>query len=113
MAAFNVAFPVLPGKEEAFREWAKEVAGPRKDDFTELNRRGGLTRETFTLQTTPMGSFMLLWVEGDVERAFQDVAIAQDEFTVWQRGKLLEVTGVDMTQPAEGAGPEVLFDWHG
>ena len=111
MGVFNGMFPVLPGKEDAVRAWAKEVAGSRNDGFDALNQRGGITRETWTLQTTPMGSFFLFWGEGNVEKAMQDVATAQDEFTVWHREQILDITGIDMSKPGEGPPPELLLDW--
>ena len=76
-----------------------------------MQHRGDLTRETFTLLTTPMGSFMLVWVEGDVEKAMKDVATGQDEFTTWHRAQLKEITGVDLTQPSDASPPELLLDW--
>jgi hypothetical protein len=39
------------------------------------------------------------------------VATDQEEFTVWHRAQLLDVTGLDLNQPSEGPGPELLLDW--
>lgn len=111
MSVFSGMFPILPGKEGAARAWASEAAGPRKDGFDALQRRAEIARETWTLQTTPGGSFMLVWFEGNVEKAFEDVATGQDEFTVWHRARLLEVTGIDLSLPEEGPPPETLLDW--
>jgi hypothetical protein len=111
MAVFNTMFPILAGKDDAARAWIKELAGPRKDDFDELQRRSEITHETFTLQTTPMGSFMLVWFDGNVEKAFAEVATGQDEFTAWHRAQLADVTGLDLRQPDEGPPPELLLDW--
>jgi hypothetical protein len=111
MGAFNVVFPILPGKEEAARAWIREIQGPRKDGFDAMQRRSEIARETLTLQTTPMGSFMLVWFDGDVEKAFGEVAAGQDEFTVWHRAQLRDVTGLDLSQPDEGPPPELLLDW--
>jgi len=47
---------------------------------------------------------MLVWFEGNVEHAFDDLATANDDFTHWFRAQIQEVTSLDMTQPAEG-GP--------
>jgi len=113
MGVFSGMFPILPGKEDAFRAWAEEVKGPRKDGFDALQKRGEITRETWALQPAPTGSFMLVWFEGNVEKAFEDVATGQDEFTVWHRAQLLDVTGIDLTKPEEGPPPELLLDWRG
>jgi hypothetical protein len=111
MGVVNIMFPILPGKEEAARAWVAEIAGPRKEGWDAMQHRGDLTRETFTLLTTPMGSFMLVWVEGDIEKAMKDVATGQDEFTTWHRAQLKEITGVDLTQPSDASPPELLLDW--
>ena len=53
-----------------------------------------------------MGSFMLVWFEGNVAKAFAEVAAGQDEFTVWHRAQLADVTGLDLNErgrPASGA----------
>ena len=110
MAVFNGAFPILPGKTDAARAFANDVAGGRKADFNDMQKRAGTTRETWSLQETPAGAFMLVWFEGNVEKAFADLATATDAFTVWFRGQIKGVTGIDMSEPAEG-GPDLLFDW--
>jgi hypothetical protein len=111
MAVFSGMFPVVPGREDAARAWLQEVAGPRADGFDALQQRSGITRETVTIQATPMGAFMLVWFEGDdVERAFAEVATGEDEFTTWHRARLEEVTGIDLSQPGEGPPPETIVD---
>lgn len=110
MAVFNGAFPILPGKADAARAFASAVSGSRNSEFNAMQKRSGTTRETWTVQETPAGSFMLVWFEGDIEKAFSDLATATDEFTVWFREQIKGMTGLDMSEPAEG-GPELLLDW--
>jgi hypothetical protein len=111
MGVFSAMFPVLPGKEETARAWTAEAAGPRQAEFDAFQRRAELTRETLTLQRTPAGAVLLIWFEGNVERAFEVIATGQDAFTEWYRGQLHDVTGVDVRQPAVGPPPETLLDW--
>src|SRR3954469_17409668 len=106
MGVFNGVFPILAGKEDAGRAFAAETIGPRRKDFEALQARSNVTRETWALQETPMGSFMVAWFEGDVESAFGDLAADQGEFATWFRGQVLEITGVDMSQPPEGPLPD-------
>ncbi len=110
MAVFNGAFPILPGKTDAARSFASDVAGARKAEYKDMQKRIRTTRETWSLQETPAGAFMLVWFEGDIEKAFEDLATSVDPFTVWFREQIKNVTGVDMSEPAEG-GPELLIDW--
>jgi len=111
MAVFNGAFPILPGKEQGARDFAATCIGERRTGFEAQLARGGLTRETWALQETPMGSFMLVWFQGpDIEKAFTELATSDDEFTIWFRGQVKDVTGVDLGAPPEGPPPDVLVD---
>ena len=111
MAVFNGMFPVLPGKEDQARAFAKAVTATRSAEFEKIQADAGTTRETWTLLTTPQGSFVLVWFEGDIESAFGNMATNDDEAYNWFRQQVLEITGVDMTAPDDGPPPEVLVDW--
>jgi len=111
MAVFNGMFPILKGKEAAARAFASETVGARKADFEALQARSNTTRETWAMQETPMGSFMLVWFEGDVEKAFSDLASDNSDFATWLRTQVKEITGVDLGAPPEGPMPDVLVNW--
>lgn len=111
MTVFNSMLPVLPGKEDVARAWIKELSRGRRAGFNELQRRSNITRETFTLQTTPTGWVILVWFDGDVERASAEVATAEYEFAVWHRARIEEVTGINLSEPGAGPPPELLLDW--
>jgi hypothetical protein len=110
MGVFNGMFPIQAGKEEDARAFAAETFGPRRAGFEAQLARGDITRETWTLQETPMGSFMLVWFEGDVEKTFTNLATDESEFTTWFRGRVLDVTGVDLGAPSNDPPPAVLID---
>jgi len=112
MGVFNGMFPILAGKEEDARAFAAETMGARRAEFGAHHSRAGTTRETWALQETPMGSFMLVWFEGDVEKAFADLATNDSDFITWFRGRVLDLTGVDLGAPSDGPPPAVLVDWH-
>ena len=112
MGVFNGMFPIQAGKEEDARAFAAETFGARRADFDAQLQRGDITRETWALQETPMGSFMLVWFEGDVEKTFTNLATDDSEFTTWFRAQVLDVTGVDLGAPPEGPPPAVLVDHH-
>jgi len=111
MAVFNGAFPVLPGKVDEMRRFASKLSGERQASFDAHHRRAGNVRETLSLQETPMGALLLVWFEGDIEKAFTDLATAKDEFGVWFRDRVQEITGIDLSAPASGL-PELLVDWN-
>ena len=112
MGVFNGMFPIKAGKEEDARAFAAEALGARRAGFEAHHGAAGNTRETWALQETPMGSFMLVWFEGDVEKAFADLATDDSEFVTWFRGRVLDLTGVDLGAPPDGPPPALLVDWH-
>ena len=111
VGVFNGLFPVLEGKEDAARSFANEAGGQRRDQLGAHLVRSNVTRETWSLLATPMGSFINVWFEGDVEAAFTDLATNNDEFGVWMRESILDVTGVDVSQPNDSTPPEAILDW--
>jgi len=112
MAVFNGMFPILPGKEQGGRDFAAACMGERRTGFEAQVTRTGLTRETWALQETPSGSFMLVWFEApDIEKTFAELATSDDDFTIWFRGQVKDVTGVDLGAPPESPLPNVLVDW--
>lgn len=114
MSVFNGLFPILAGKEDAARAFAAETIGARRAEYETAQARSNVTRETWALQETPMGSFMLVWFEtdGDVEKVFLDVAGDSSEFSKWFRAQAKDITGVDLGVPPEGPLPAVLINWH-
>jgi hypothetical protein len=58
-----------------------------------------------------MGSFILVWFEGDVEKAFGDLANDNSDFATWLRAQVKEITGVDLSAPLEVPLPDVLVNW--
>jgi hypothetical protein len=111
MDVFNGVFPIQAGKEEDARAFATETFGARRADFEAHLAQVGVNRETWSLQETPMGSLMLVWFEGDVEKAFADLATNDSEYMTWFRGRVLDVTGVDLATPPDGPPPAVLIDY--
>jgi hypothetical protein len=111
MAVFNGAFPIVPGKEDAARAFAAACLAEQKAGFEAAQAHAAVHRETWTMQSTPAGTFMLVWFDGDVDAAFEHLATSQDEHSVWMRAQILECTGVDMAAEDDSAPPEVVLDW--
>jgi hypothetical protein len=111
MAVFNGVFPIQTGKEADARAFAAETIGARRPDYEAHLARVGITRETWALQETPMGSLMVVWFEGDVEKAFTDLATDNSEYMKWFRAQVLDLTGVDLATPSNDAPPAVLIDY--
>ena len=109
MKTFCGAFPLLPGKTETGREFAKACMGPRGTEFAEALKRHGVTKESWFLQKTPQGDMIIVHFEAeDVEKAFEIIATSKDPFMVWFKQQVKSVTGVDLEQPSDEPPPEEI-----
>ena len=106
MSLIAVAFPILPGKTEAWREWMAEVNGSRREEFDESRESAGVHERTF-LQSTPMGDVVIVTLEGDDPgRAFGKMLGADNEFARWFAGGPRTIHGVDLTEAGAGSLPD-------
>jgi hypothetical protein len=109
--SFAFVFPVLPGKSEQLRAFAKQVMGARASEMDSSRRPLGVTREAVWLQQTPMGDMGLVLLEGEnVADANRRFAASTDPFDVWFKESVLDITGVDFGQPIP-AMSETLIDY--
>jgi hypothetical protein len=113
MPVVNIVIPVLPGKEDVARSFARDVAGPRAAEFAEFQSAGGkTTRETWHLAGTPNGALLSVWIEAEnPEAGFEHLATSTG-FGEWFRAQILDFTGIDMSQPDGGPQTEQLLDWN-
>ena len=111
MPVFLGAFPVLPGKADEVRKFAQETLG-RGEEFSASQKKSGVSREEWSLQETPMGDLVLVRFEADdIEKSFERLATSTDEFDVWFRGRVMDISGVDLAAPPDGPPPEIILDW--
>ena len=111
MPTFNAVFPLATGKLDAARAFARELHGPRRQELDDLERRCGVQREVWTLQEMPDGGHaVVVLFDGDVDKTFQELATAEDDFTTWYRARVLDIGGPDLTSDEQPAS-EVIFDW--
>lgn len=110
MEKFAGAFPVLPGKD------AREVSGVlegRDDEYRESRRRHGIHLERAYEMNTPMGTFLIAYIESDRPFMETNVDIAKSDLRVDKdfMAKVKEVHGFDATQPPPVDPPELLADF--
>lgn len=111
MPVFLGAFPVLPGKADEVRKFAQETLG-RGEEFSASQKKSGVSREEWSLQETPMGDLVLVRFEADdIEKSFERLATSTDDFDVWFRGRVMDISGVDLAAPPDGPPPEIILDW--
>ena len=108
--AYAFAVPILPGKTEAFRRFTQEVLGPRKRDLDDLQRRQGITRESYYLQSGPEGDLMLVTGEGTFTPPSQFLDVAGNPFDRWFVAQFQDITGMNLLEVDEEM-PELLGEW--
>jgi hypothetical protein len=112
MPAYAFAFPLLPGKAEAIRQFAHELLNSRKADYDDLQRRLGVEEERYFLQQSPEGDLVIVAGGGGAAAANLAEVLAPDEnaFDRWFVDQLQDVTGVDFSEfPTDP--PELLGEW--
>ena len=107
MAVYNGIFPILPGKEDEARAFAKETMGARRSEYDAFQKESDVTRETWSILALPDGSSVtVVWFEcPDIEKAFANAAQDASEFAVWFRGRVM-----DITHPVRAIGTSALRD---
>jgi hypothetical protein len=104
-------FPVLTGKAEAGKTFAREAYSTRRPEFAVSRRGWGETAEVVTLLQTPMGDAMAAYLEGqDPREANRRFAASQAPFDRWFKDELgkLVPPQIDFNQPLDGT--EEIFD---
>lgn len=108
--AFVVA-PILEGKLDTWKTWITELKGPRTADLKDMNQRMGLTRHAAWLVETPMGAMVAVLQEGPGGDTFmQKLGESTNEFDRSFAAKVMDVHGMDVTQPPPGPMPELYLD---
>ena len=114
MARGALAFPVLPGKDESD---IRRVADRFKEDpagYWESRRSQGVTLERAYWQHTPMGDFVVAYLESSkptLAEAFGGAGQDSSPMGKFFAENVKDVHGIDITQPPEGAPPEVVAEW--
>jgi hypothetical protein len=104
-----IVVPVKPGKEEALRDFYREVDGPRRDDYDRSEQRLGITKEIAWSARTNGGRAAVIYIESDdFETAFGKFVQSQDEFDLWFKERVLDISGLDLNNPPEMELPELL-----
>jgi hypothetical protein len=113
MAMLVRAFPILPGKEDAAMKFAQAVGGARKSETTSFLQSFGVRRETWHLQRTPQGGFVIVVTDIEdppLERA-QAYGASQGSYERWFKDNIRDLCGVDADAQPMGPPSETIFSW--
>ena len=113
MAMIVRAFPVLPGKEDAAREFAKAVGDRRRSETASFLQGFGVRRESWHLQRAAHG--LQIIVVTDVEDPPLEKARAygasQGTYERWFKDNVKALCGVDPDVQPLGPPTETIFSW--
>jgi hypothetical protein len=101
--------PLAPGATDRAKEWARETY--RRDEFAASRRRLHVNGELLTLQSTPQGDIVGIYIEGeDPWKGNAGFAASQEPFDLWFKEQLTTIfpPAIDFSQPVEGV--EEIFD---
>jgi len=111
MARVVRAFPILPGKREAFTSWLAELK-TRQAETDSFYRAYGVTRESAHLQNTPQGDLVIVCTDlADAQTTAASYAAATEPFHAWFKSKVLEMSGIDPDKQPLGPECNCVFDW--
>ena len=103
------ALPIQSGKTDAARAFLRELENERKGQYTESERRLGITKEVWALQQTPQGDLFMVFFQSDnINGAVGQFVGSQDEFDQWFKRQVRDATGVDLNVPPPGPLSEIL-----
>ena len=108
-----VVFTILPGMTNDARAFQRELDGPRKADYARSEQRIGITKEHWFLASVPSGDQLVVYMESeDFARAIGEFGASRDEFDLWFKRRLAEVSGVDLGNLPPGmALPELVSSY--
>ena len=109
MPATTFAVPVLAGRTDAWKNAITEMKGARKAEYEESRRRMGVTREVVSLQSTPQGDVVVVFLEATDPTAVVAKYLASDApFDRWFADTVLKgVHGIGTAPPAN----ETFVNW--
>jgi len=109
MNSTALMLPVLPNKREQLFAFANALTGERKDEY--VASQATVTAETWYLQPTPMGDFLIVHFEApDPGGVLGALAESTEPFDVWFRQQAQEITGIDFSKPT-GPMAEKIFEY--
>jgi len=107
------AYPMLPRHEAEIRRLAHDLTVPRGRDKDDFYQRMGVARETWHLQETSLGHWVIVVTDMADKlpvEAGHDFATSPRDFDRWFKEQIMLVTGLDPTITPLGPPTEKLFD---
>ena len=109
--AYAFAAPIPSGKTNAVRAFVAESLGPRKAELDDLQRRSGVTEESYWLQTDADGNDIMVVVSSSDQDDFWTImANPQTDFDRWYKEQIETIWEFDASEPRP-LDNELLGTW--
>jgi len=100
MTEIVYAMPIVPGKEDVYRQTWDELEGARRDEYAAAQKDAGVTRQAIWHQETPDGrTLAIVYIEATDREAPRRFVSSDAEISRWFAQRMQEVYGRDVTQP--------------
>src|SRR5262249_5058411 len=104
-------FPLRRSVDE-LRSFAEELSTTRKDEANQFYQEYGLSYESWHLQDTPSGPWVLcVSVVERPDEAGPRYATASADFHAWFKAMVLHLTGIDPSSQPLGPPTTEIFRW--
>jgi hypothetical protein len=113
MGRYALVFPVPPGKSDHDVKGVARAAAADPAAYRASRKHAGTTLERVYLQKTPMGNFVVAYVEGTQDFGPTVGAYVSSDLPFDRKFVELirEIHGVDLRQPPAGPPPETVGEW--
>lgn len=106
---FAYSYPILTEKLNEWLVFVKEVNINRRQEFTEMHVRIGVTKESWYLQKTARGYEVVVYTEVTDETFVEKFKKDGTDFSNWFRSEIVKNQGIDINSQPEL--PEMVLDW--
>jgi hypothetical protein len=107
------AFPVIPGREQQVRDFARAIRTARAGEAREFYSRYGVSRESWHMQVTPHGT----WIIGVTQIDGMPIAVAAEQYSQselpfdrWFKNQVHELSGINPDEQPLGPPTDCIFD---
>jgi hypothetical protein len=107
-----LVLPVVSGHADDARDFMRELEASRKQEYDRSEERIGITKEVWYLAPLQDGELLVAYMEADdFGAALSLFSQSRDDFDMWFKRRLADVTGVDLNDPPELTLPELLSSY--
>jgi hypothetical protein len=112
MQQICLVLPVVSGHGDDARDFMRELEASRKPEYARSEERIGITKEVWYLAPLSDGEILVAYMEtDDFAGALGQFSQSRDDFDMWFKRRLADVTGIDLNDPPEMTLPELLSSY--